>query len=56
MANRMGALQVSDRDRAELERRVRAKTVPARAAQRARIVLLSADGLTGREIATRVGC
>jgi transposase len=47
---------VSERDRAELERRMRSQTVPARVAQRARIVLLSADGVTGREIAARVGC
>jgi transposase len=50
------AFQVSDSDRAELERRVRSRTAPARMVQRAGIVLLSADGVMGREIAARVGC
>ncbi len=35
---------------------MRAKSAPARTVERARIVLLSAEGLTGREIAQRVGC
>lgn len=36
---------LSERDRVDLERRVRSQTAPARMAERARIVLLSADGL-----------
>jgi transposase len=32
------------------------QTLPARTVQRARIILLSADGHTGREVATLVGC
>lgn len=56
MPNRVRVLTVSDADRAELERRVRAKSAPARTVERARIVLLSAEGLTGRQIAERVGC
>ncbi len=47
---------MSDTDRAELERRARAKTLPVRMVEQARIILLSADGHTGQEVATRVGC
>ena len=47
---------VPDADRVELERRARAKGGPTRAVERARIVLLAADGLTGAQIAERVGC
>ena len=45
-----------DADRAELERRARSKGAPARVAERARIVLLAADRLTGAQIAERAGC
>src|SRR5262249_50000795 len=45
-----------DGDRARLERMARDRAAPARVAERARIVLLSADGLTGPQIAERVGC
>jgi hypothetical protein len=48
MPNRVRVLTVSDADRAELERRVRAKSAPVRTVERARIALLSAEGLTGR--------
>jgi transposase len=41
--------------RGELQRRVRAHTTPQRAAKRARIVLLAADGLPNRQIAPIVG-
>jgi transposase len=54
--NRVRVLMVPDADRAELERRARSKGVPARAAERARIVLLAAAGLTGAEIAGQTGC
>src|SRR5580704_16241185 len=56
MPNRVRVLTVPDADRAELERRARAKGAPARVAERARIVLLAADGLTGEQIAERAGC
>jgi transposase len=56
MPNRVRVLTIPDADRAELEQRVRDRGVPARVAKRARIVLLSADGLTGLQIAQRVGC
>src|SRR5262244_4457030 len=56
MPNRVHVLTISDADRVKLERRARDRGAPARVAERARIVLLSADGLTGRQIAQRVGC
>jgi transposase len=49
-------LEVPDSDRAKLERRVRDRGAPARVAERARIVLLAADGLTGPQFAGRAGC
>src|SRR5512132_195025 len=48
-------LGITDAERAELERRVRAHTTPQRAAKRARIVLLAADGIPNRQIAPMVG-
>ena len=56
MPNRVRVLIVPDAERAELERRARSKGAPARVVERARIVLLAADGLTGPQIARRVGC
>ena len=56
MPNRVRILTVPDSDRAELERRARARGAAARVAERARIVLLAADGLTGPQIAARAGC
>jgi transposase len=56
MPNRVRVLTVPDADRAELERRARSKGAPARVVERARIVLLAADGLTGPQIAGRAGC
>ena len=56
MPNRVRVLMVPDADRAKLERRARSKGAPARVAERARIVLLAAEGLTGAEIAGRTGC
>ena len=56
MPNRVRVLTVPDADRAELERRARSKGAPARVVERARIVLLAADGLTGAQIAGRAGC
>jgi transposase len=43
-------------DRAELERIVRAASSEVRMVERARIVLCAGEGLTGEEIAARVGC
>src|SRR5262249_29040582 len=56
MPNRVRILTVPDADRARLERMARDRGAPGRVAERARIVLLAADGLTGPQIAARVGC
>jgi transposase len=48
-------LGISDSERAELQRRVRAHTTPQRAAKRARIVLLAGDGVPNRQIALVLG-
>jgi transposase len=56
MPNRVRVLTIPDADRAKLERRARDRAAPARVAERARIVLLAAGGLTGPQIAGRVGC
>src|SRR5512135_3265218 len=56
MANRpASALMLRDGDRDELERLTRASSVRAGLAQRARIVLLAADGMSNTAIAERVG-
>lgn len=55
-AESVRVVEVSESDRAVLEKRVRDRGGPARDVQRARIVLLSAQGLTGPQIADRVGC
>ncbi len=51
------ALQVelSSEQRTALERLARARSEPARVAERARIVLLAADGLENQQIAWRMG-
>jgi transposase len=56
MPNRVRVVTVPDADRVKLERMARDRGAPARVAERARIVLLSADGLSGPQIAGRVGC
>ena len=56
MPNRVRVLAVPDSDRVKLERRARDRGAPARVAERARIVLLAAEGLTGPQIAARLGC
>jgi transposase len=48
-------LVITDAERAELQRQVRAHTSPQRAAKRARIVLLAAEGALNRQIARIVG-
>lgn len=52
---RLPPLVVNDSDRIELERRTRSGTIASRDAQRARIVLLAADGMSNRDIAEVVG-
>src|SRR5215218_7300172 len=49
-------VDVPEADRRELERRVRDKGAPARVVERARIVLLAADEVPGKQIAAIVGC
>jgi hypothetical protein len=49
------AVEISDDQRRELERRVRAHTSTHREAKRARIILLAADGVPSRQITKRVG-
>lgn len=48
-------LEISVEERAELERRARAHTSSQRAARRARVILLCADGVPLRQIAGAVG-
>ncbi len=52
---RAAALALRDGDREELGRWLRSSTLRAGLAQRARIVLLAADGLANAEIARTVG-
>jgi len=49
-------IEVSDEDRLELERIVRASSSEVRMVERARIVLAASEGLTTEQIAERVGC
>jgi transposase len=49
-------LSLTVQERSVLEVQARAKGQPARVVERARIVLLAADGVPGVEIAERVGC
>src|SRR3954465_8940638 len=56
MAAHVRRVNVPDADRRELERRARDKAAPARVVERARIVLLAADGGPGQQIAAVVGC
>jgi len=56
MANHTKVLTVPERDAEVLRQRVRSKSLPARVVERARIVLLAADGLSAKTIAERVGC
>jgi transposase len=52
---RLAALVVCDEDRDELASWVRSRTIDHRFAQRARIVLLAADGVSNRQIGDMVG-
>src|ERR671921_2021532 len=56
MAAHVRVVEVPDADRRELERRSRDKGAPAREVERARIVLLAAEGVPGKQIAAIVGC
>ena len=47
-------IELSDEERAELERRARAEKLPFQDVQRARIVLYAADGVPDTEIAGRL--
>jgi transposase len=49
-------LEISEEDRASLERVVRASSSEVRMVERARIVLAAGEGLTTQQIARRVGC
>ena len=49
-------MQLATEQRRELESWLRKETIPVRQVRRARIVLLAAEGLTLREIASEVGC
>lgn len=55
MANHVRPIVVSAAERAELERLQRASSTPAGVSRRVRAVLLMAQGLSGVEIAERVG-
>lgn len=48
-------LEITDDERAELERRVRAHTTPQRMVKRCRVVLGAADGVSLRQISREVG-
>src|ERR671916_2262669 len=56
MAAHVRVVQVPDADRGELQRRARDKGAPARVVERARIVLLAAEEVPGKQIAEMVGC
>ncbi len=49
------ALSITDGERVELERVVRAHTTPQRTVKRARVVLLAAEGVPNRQISAQVG-
>src|SRR3954462_14399777 len=51
MAAHARVVQVPEADRRELQRRARDRGAPARLVERARIVLLAADGVPGQQIA-----
>ena len=48
-------IELSSKQRIELERMVRSQTLQVRAVRRAQIVLLAADGMGNREIAAALG-
>jgi transposase len=56
MAAHVRTVVVAEADWLELQRRARSKGAPAREVERARIVLLAAEGMPGKQIAATVGC
>src|SRR5687768_12108306 len=56
MAAHVRTVEVPEADRRELQRRARSKGAGAREVERARIVLLAAEGMPGQQIAATVGC
>src|SRR3954454_1869241 len=56
MAAHVRTVQIPEADRRGLERRARDKGARARVVERARIVLLAADKVPGKQIAEMVGC
>src|SRR4051794_7067981 len=56
MAAHARTVQAPEAERRVLQRRVRDRGAPARVVERARIVLLAADELPGKQIAAMVGC
>jgi transposase len=56
MAAHVRTVEIPDADRRELQRRARSKDAPARKVERARIVLLAAEAVPGKQIAALVGC
>jgi transposase len=49
-------IELTDEQRAHLEKTVRKQTATQREVTRARIVLLAAEGVSNHEIARRLGC
>src|SRR3954467_3134494 len=56
MAAHVRTLDVPEADRRDLQRRARDRGAPARVVERARIVLLAAEEVPGKQIAAVVGC
>src|SRR3954454_22451966 len=56
MAAHVRSVEIPETDRRELKRRARSKGAPAREVERARIVLLAGDRVSGKRIAAMVGC
>ena len=52
---RVEPLALTEEERTELERRLRAQTMPHRDRQRAEVILLCADGVPGAQISPRIG-
>ena len=55
MGRKAKVLQLSSEDRDYLEQQTRARTIQAQTVNRARILLLKADGLSVADIADKVG-
>jgi transposase len=55
MANRIRTVKLTESERTVLEERARSQTLPQREVERARIVLLSADGKSNAEIQSALG-